>query len=135
MGPITMTFDTKDKNPASAMACSMVQRKSYAGMTNALLHPDFLKTSAKVLEHQAPQAWAAGTQDMKLRSASLFTFFLAAVGLPDMLHTEPTLPKSRKERLREEDLLCHFSLYRMMCGQSSQSILEYVSHIRTAYAM
>ena len=135
MGPITMAFETTNTDSASALACSTLQQKPSTGMTNALLQPDFLTTSAKVLRHQAPQAWAPGTQDMKLRSTSLFTFFLAAVGLPEMLHAEPGLPKSRKQQLQEEDLLCHFSLYRMMCGQSSQSFLEYVSHIPTAYAM
>ena len=37
--------------------------------------------------------------------------------------------------MKEEDLLCHFAAYRMMCGQQPQSTLEYISHIRTLYGL
>ena len=129
-----MTFQCGKPNDIAANRCSSFRGKSSPAISNALLQPDFLRTSADMLSKHSTATWASGTIAHKQRAIALFTFFLEAVGLPDLLHQEPALPKSRSTRMREEDLLCHFAAYRLMCGQQAKSTLEYISGIRTTYS-
>jgi hypothetical protein len=129
-----MSFDCGTPNDISAKRCSSFRGKASPAISNALMQPDFLSTSAEMLSTHSTNTWASGTIAHKQRAITLFTFFLNAVGLPDLLHQEPDLPKSRSTRMREEDLLCHFAAYRLMCGQQAKSTLEYISGIRTTYS-
>ena len=76
-----------------------------------------------------------GTRKVKKTAIRNFYDFLQGVGIVDiiMTHVDFTSDKSRVVMLREEDCLCAYASMRVMAGQSPAGVLQYVSHIRTAY--